>query len=147
MIIKNFYKFFCLFVHIISIVCYLDGLVGRKRWIVFFAFTATRINKISKIGKLARENVAIRRKTFIIYTKLFLIMGLTWIFGFIAAYAKNSFLWSLFIVFNSLQGFYILIAFTDIKWGNLRNLINCPLHRKTTSSSSIATATTISTEQ
>ncbi|XP_053205593.1 uncharacterized protein LOC128389960 [Panonychus citri] len=114
---------------------------------IFFAFTATRINKISKIGKLARENVAIRRKTFIIYTKLFLIMGLTWIFGFIAAYAKNSFLWSLFIVFNSLQGFYILIAFTDIKWGNLRNLINCPLHRKTTSSSSIATATTISTEQ
>uniref|UniRef100_T1KIM2 G-protein coupled receptors family 2 profile 2 domain-containing protein n=1 Tax=Tetranychus urticae TaxID=32264 RepID=T1KIM2_TETUR len=53
---------------------------------VFFAFTATRINKISKIGKLARENVAIRRKTFIIYTKLFLIMGLTWIFGFVAAY-------------------------------------------------------------
>jgi hypothetical protein len=41
-------------------------------------------------------------------------MGLTWIFGFIAAFARVQFLWYPFIVFNGLQGAFIFVMF-DMK--------------------------------
>ncbi|PSN43537.1 hypothetical protein C0J52_03710 [Blattella germanica] len=49
-----------------------------------------------------------------LYLKLFTIMGLTWIFGFIAALAKVSILWYPFIIFNGLQGAFIFVMF-DVK--------------------------------
>ncbi|KDR10941.1 G-protein coupled receptor Mth2 [Zootermopsis nevadensis] len=51
---------------------------------------------------------------FYLYLKLFTIMGLTWIFGFIAAFAHVTFLWYPFIVFNGLQGTFIFVMF-DMK--------------------------------
>ena len=51
---------------------------------------------------------------FYLYLKLFIIMGLTWIFGFIAAFARVQFLWYLFIAFNGLQGAFIFVMF-DVK--------------------------------
>jgi len=51
---------------------------------------------------------------FYLYLKLFVIMGLTWIFGFIAAFARVQFLWYPFIVFNGLQGAFIFVMF-DMK--------------------------------
>lgn len=40
---------------------------------------------------------------FIIYLKLSVLMGLTWLFGFLAAFLKLNFLWYPFIILNSLQ--------------------------------------------
>jgi hypothetical protein len=51
---------------------------------------------------------------FYLYLKLFTIMGLTWIFGFIAAFAHVQWLWYPFIVLNGLQGAFIFVMF-DIK--------------------------------
>ena len=48
---------------------------------------------------------------FILYIKLGLIMGLGWIFGFVAALAKVPVLWYPFIFFNALQGAFIFFAF------------------------------------
>ena len=47
----------------------------------------------------------------VLYIKLALIMGLGWVFGFIAALAKLPALLYPFILFNALQGAFIFIAF------------------------------------
>lgn len=39
------------------------------------------------------------------------VLGFTWIFGFVAAFADVTALWYIFIILNSLQGVYIFIAF------------------------------------
>ncbi|XP_030831929.1 adhesion G-protein coupled receptor G2-like [Strongylocentrotus purpuratus] len=46
-----------------------------------------------------------------IYVKMSTLLGFTWIFGFVAAFADVTALWYIFIILNSLQGVYIFIAF------------------------------------
>ncbi|KAJ9577975.1 hypothetical protein L9F63_025167, partial [Diploptera punctata] len=61
-------------------------------------------------------NMSTRRDQvrFYLYLKLFTIMGLTWISGFIATFTRVSFLWYPFIILNGLQGAFIFIMF-DVK--------------------------------
>ncbi|XP_071498045.1 uncharacterized protein [Diadema antillarum] len=47
-----------------------------------------------------------------IYLKISSLMGLTWAFGFIAAFVDVWALWYVFIILNGLQGFFIFLAFT-----------------------------------
>ncbi|XP_041476891.1 uncharacterized protein LOC121425632 isoform X1 [Lytechinus variegatus] len=47
----------------------------------------------------------------LIYIKMSTLLGFTWVFGFIAAFAGVTALWYIFIILNSLQGVYIFIAF------------------------------------
>lgn len=44
--------------------------------------------------------------------QIFFILGLTWISGFVAALVNEQWTWYLFIIFTSLQGMFIFIAFT-----------------------------------
>eukprot|EP00057_Strongylocentrotus_purpuratus_P027644 XP_011682118.1 PREDICTED: uncharacterized protein LOC105446693 [Strongylocentrotus purpuratus] len=46
-----------------------------------------------------------------INVKMSTLLGFTWIFGFVAAFADVTALWYIFIILNSLQGVYIFIAF------------------------------------
>ena len=62
-----------------------------------------------------RKEKSKRTNQFLIYLKLSVIMGLTWMFGFLASFLKIPVLWYLFIIFNSLQGTFIFIFF-DLKW-------------------------------
>ena len=39
------------------------------------------------------------------------LMGFTWLIGFVAAYVKNAVVWYIFVIFNSLQGTFIFLAF------------------------------------
>ena len=55
------------------------------------------------------------RVHFVIYLKLSVLMGLTWMFGFLASFLKLGFLWYPFIILNGLQGTFIFIFF-DLKW-------------------------------
>ena len=48
---------------------------------------------------------------FVLYIKLALIMGLGWLFAFIASINKLQVLWYPFIFFNGLQGLFIFVAF------------------------------------
>ncbi|XP_041471191.1 adhesion G-protein coupled receptor G6-like [Lytechinus variegatus] len=52
-----------------------------------------------------------RRDTMVSF-KIALLMGFTWLFAYIAAWAAITVLWYVFILLNSLQGVYILTAFT-----------------------------------
>lgn len=53
-----------------------------------------------------------QKSHFKLYTKLALLMGLAWISGITAGYLQEEILWYVFIVFNTLQGAFIFIAFT-----------------------------------
>lgn len=64
--------------------------------------------KESNQSRNAKDKQQIR---FILYIKLGLIMGLGWVFGFLAALAKIPALWYPFILFNGLQGAFIFAAF------------------------------------
>ncbi|XP_071815650.1 uncharacterized protein [Apostichopus japonicus] len=59
----------------------------------------------------------------VIYSKIFIILGLTWVTGFVAALFDEPWLWYLFIIFTSLQGLFIFLAFTVKSeiWGMWRN--------------------------
>ena len=47
----------------------------------------------------------------LIYIKLSTVMGLTWVFGYVATLLKSNVVWYLFIIFNGLQGLFIFCSF------------------------------------
>ncbi|XP_060599753.1 adhesion G protein-coupled receptor E3-like [Ruditapes philippinarum] len=81
--------------------------------IISFISTAVHIARAKKEGAMAtrRKNTC----SFIINIKLSLIMGLTWVFAFVANALNKSYMWYLFIIFNSLQGLFIAICFLCTK--------------------------------
>lgn len=54
------------------------------------------------------------RLRLILYMKLAVIQGVSWVTGFIAAFSDLSFCWYIFTVFNGLQGAFIFLGF-DMK--------------------------------
>nr|XP_054765971.1 uncharacterized protein LOC129272910 [Lytechinus pictus] len=68
-------------------------------------------------GLRKRTNQTTKRKSSklttegVVYLKMSTLLGFTWIFGFIAAFANVTALLYIFIILNSLQGVYIFIAF------------------------------------
>jgi len=47
-----------------------------------------------------------------LYMRLALLMGISWIMGIVAGFVDVSILWIIFILFNTLQGLFIFLAFT-----------------------------------
>ncbi|ELU09139.1 hypothetical protein CAPTEDRAFT_63867, partial [Capitella teleta] len=78
--------------------------------IVFYTLTVVSIYKITKMARGVTKPKSDQRQLWL-YVKLTCIMGLTWIFGFVAAAFDLEVLWYLFIVVNSLQGAFICVAF------------------------------------
>lgn len=62
-----------------------------------------------------KRRIAHLRTRFFLYVKLALIMGLGWISGLVAGSIDVPGLWYPFILFNTLQGTFIFLAF-DCKW-------------------------------
>lgn len=62
--------------------------------------------------KTSQSHEATLKKRFFMFMRLALIMGLTWIVGLIAGYVDNMYLWCLFIILNTLQGFFVFIVFS-----------------------------------
>ena len=46
-----------------------------------------------------------------VYVKLFVIMGITWIFGFISAFTDEFVVHLMFVILNALQGLFLFISF------------------------------------
>lgn len=47
-----------------------------------------------------------------LYLRLALLMGISWILGIVAGFVDVPILWIIFILFNTLQGLFIFLAFT-----------------------------------
>ena len=77
---------------------------------VFFSLAVYHICQSSAQDQLDK-NPHPNRKRLLLYVKLSTIMGLTWIFGYIALINGLSVFWYLFIIFNALQGLFICLAF------------------------------------
>ncbi|XP_074649509.1 uncharacterized protein LOC141904754 [Tubulanus polymorphus] len=75
---------------------------------VMYTLTVYGICKASKAASIAKKSDKIN---ILLYIKLSVILGGTWIFAFLWIVTRNVGLKYLFIVFNSLQGVFIFIAF------------------------------------
>ena len=80
---------------------------------LFFVCTVVGIQRANFNNGTAKS--ARKRNFIVIYMKLSLIMGLTWIFGFIAGLTDITVLWFFHIILNSLQGLDIFIMFVLTK--------------------------------
>ena len=78
--------------------------------VFFFLTSVYHIWRSSASGKVGNHRHG-KRKRLVLYAKLSTIMGLTWLFGYIAAWTGLTVLWYFFIIFNTSQGVFICIAF------------------------------------
>jgi hypothetical protein len=76
--------------------------------LTLYTITVYKIVQATKAARMVRKE---DKLNLILYIKLALIMGLTWVLAFIWIGTKNIVMEYLFIVFNSLQGAFIFIAF------------------------------------
>jgi hypothetical protein len=77
--------------------------------ITAFIFTAVHIARAKREGAMASKQK--NTCSFLINLKLSLIMGLTWVFAFVANVTNETVMWYMFIIFNGLQGFFIALSF------------------------------------
>ncbi|XP_074593690.1 uncharacterized protein LOC141849321 [Brevipalpus obovatus] len=103
----------CWFTHRKALIIFFAAPIGFIMFINLIAFilTALMLRK-SAIETKSFNQPGSSNVDFKLYFKLLLLMGLTWISGFIASSADSIYLWYLFIILNTLQGLFIFIAFS-----------------------------------
>ncbi|XP_046350693.2 G-protein coupled receptor Mth2-like [Haliotis rufescens] len=77
--------------------------------IIFFTMTVANICLVKRTS--ARRLGPDYRNQFSIYIKLFLVMGLTWVLGFLSAFVPHPVTTYLYITLNTLQGLFIGVSF------------------------------------
>lgn len=95
-------------------------------WIIFNLCKSTVQNKT---GKKPQLNVRL-------YVAVFSVMGLTWIFGFVAILARSAWAWYPFIVLNSTQALIVSLSFACTK-KIARDYLDLLAHSVTVTSSSV----------
>lgn len=81
--------------------------------LVFFCHVTFSISKQTRSSaRIRKGNEKLQIREFVIYVKIFVVLGLTWIVGFVASFTNIQFLWYVFIILTSLQGVFIFLAFT-----------------------------------
>jgi hypothetical protein len=80
--------------------------------------TTKKTSSYDNLSKLAKKktnaessNSQNEKKRLILFGKLFVLTGMTWIFGLFSSFDKYSFIWYIYIVLNSLQGMFIFVAY------------------------------------
>ena len=77
---------------------------------IVFAVTMRGIENSLRVSKVLHKRLEDKQRC-LIYIKLALILGLTWVFGFLADITNNArVIWYIFIVLNWLQGLFILLS-------------------------------------
>ncbi|XP_045197996.2 uncharacterized protein LOC123552408 [Mercenaria mercenaria] len=94
-----------------SLILFFAGPLSLLKLFDFIAFILTMIFIARSKRQCARATKKKDTCSFFINLKLSLIMGLTWVFAFVANIVKDKSIWYLFIVFNSLQGLFIAVCF------------------------------------
>ena len=96
---------FTLMIYFLPVVCAF-ALVN----IILFLMTVREL-RIAFQNSVAVQKTAEKKCEFLIYVKLFLLMGLTWTVGFVAGWVNIEPVWYIFVVLNSSQGIYLFLAF------------------------------------
>ena len=119
--------------------------------IIFYIMTIRKLVLIAKSTKAVQQTNE-NKQRFALYVKLSVIMGLTWIFGFIATMTDEQGLWYVFVILNSLQGAFICISFVITKkvgrllrekWRQMRKEVTTTTSEDTgTKSTMLSTSTT-----
>lgn len=97
----------------------------RKALLIFFAgpagalmllnitlFTSTAVMVIGSTKTSVKRSGSAARRNFSLYVRLSVMMGLSWTLGLVAGYMDVEVLWYLFIIFNTLEGLFIFVAFS-----------------------------------
>ncbi|XP_069189060.1 adhesion G-protein coupled receptor D1-like [Procambarus clarkii] len=79
--------------------------------VVFFLVTSYTIGA-SREPTLRKSSSPQNKKQFVLYVRLAVLMGLTWITGIVAGYLQLQVVWYVFVVLNTLQGAFIFLTFT-----------------------------------
>ena len=95
---------------------------------VFFALTVRAIRKTNKQTQRATHQKQ-NRQTAAVFLKIFILMGFTWIFGFLKVLVSDYFEYP-FIIFTTLQGLYVVLAF--IFTARVKQMYCQLFHKKTT---------------
>ena len=100
--------------------------ITQKLPLILFFFVPFFVNVVLNIGfflltmrqlKTAFKESNVLRKSndtqhpWKVYLKLFIIMGLAWLVGFVAIWADSVIVWFLFVILNASQGIFIFVAF------------------------------------
>jgi hypothetical protein len=91
--------------------------------LVSINFICFLVSVISIHCNLAQSMNPSRHQRVFIFSKIFSLIGFTWLLGLLPTLVGLNELWYPFIITNSLQGFYIFLAFGFNK--NVRNAIFC----------------------
>ena len=76
------------------------------------AFFALSLKNICMSYRTKTEDVKQRKPGQVfIYLKLSVVMGLTWVFGFLGNVVNDDIFWTLFAISNGLQGLFIFLGF------------------------------------
>ncbi len=78
--------------------------------IAFYIHTSISLSKSFKNSRIVLHKNE-RNNHYGVYIRLFVLMGITWILGFIAPAINEDFLWYIYIILNASQGVFIFIAF------------------------------------
>ena len=81
---------------------------------LFYILTLRHLVLLSQTTKLLQQTTENKHR-FTLYVKLSVIMGLTWVFGFVATATEVELLWYLFVLLNSLQGAFLCLSFVVTK--------------------------------
>ncbi|CAF0834291.1 unnamed protein product [Brachionus calyciflorus] len=102
--------------------------------LIFMGISIRAIRRVDKMSKkylkneLSTEQDTSDRKRLILFVKLFVLSGLTWVTGFIGSIwnDKYSIIWYIFIILNSLQGLFIFCsyAFNQSNKANTRSSVH-----------------------
>ena len=76
---------------------------------VFYVYTAINLRNAFKDANCRAKKQ--REHHFIVYVRLFVLMGFTWIFGFLSAFIDRVAIDFIFVILTSLQGVFLFISF------------------------------------
>ncbi|XP_038051843.1 uncharacterized protein LOC119724728 [Patiria miniata] len=81
--------------------------------ICLFVFTVVNLRISRSSTRMARNETRIQeaKVEFVIYVRLSVLMGVSWIFGFLTQVVQGYAMLFIFVILNSLQGFLIFLSF------------------------------------
>ena len=77
--------------------------------ICFYVLTALNLRRAFKDQNFWKTNE--NEHHFLVYVRLFVLMGFTWIFGFLSAFTDEVAIDFVFVILTSLQGVFLFVSF------------------------------------